>query len=303
MPWNFPFWQVFRFVAPTLMAGNTVLLKHASNVQQCARSIEDLFNESGYPSGVFQNLVIGSGKVKYIISNKIVKAVTLTGSEFAGCKVAEAAGANIKKTVLELGGSNSFIVLEDADIKKAVETGIKTRMQNAGQSCIAAKRFILHKNISNKFIELFKLKLEDLSKMAGDPLQNDILIGPLSSIEQANMVKAQVEESVKMGAKILAGGYPDKAYYPPTLVTNVKPGMPLFDEEVFGPVAPMIIAESVEDAIDLSNKSNFGLGVSLFTNNIQLAEQLIPEFEDGAVFINALVKSDPRLPFGGTKNS
>jgi succinate-semialdehyde dehydrogenase/glutarate-semialdehyde dehydrogenase len=301
MPWNFPFWQAFRFVAPTLMAGNTILLKHASNVQLCAKAIENIFIDTGFPTGVYQNLVIGASKVQKLIEHNSIKAVTLTGSEMAGRSVAGTAGNNIKKTVLELGGSNAFVVLEDADIEKAVEIGVKARMQNSGQSCIAAKRFIVKKEVSKIFIDLYKEKL--MNMVVGDPLKEETDLGPLADIKQAEIVKKQVLDSVKSGAKIIIGGYPDKALYPPTLVTNVKPGMPLFDEEVFGPVAPVIIANSTDEAVKLANMSNFGLGVSLFTNNLEKAEELIPRFDDGAVFINAMVKSDPRLPFGGTKKS
>ena len=301
MPWNFPFWQVFRFVAPTLMAGNVVLLKHASNVQLCAKAIENVFEKAGLPDGVFQNLIIGSQKVQKVIEHDTVKAVSLTGSEFAGKKVASIAGNSIKKTVLELGGSNAFIVLEDANIEKAVEIGIKSRVQNAGQSCIAAKRFIVHEKIHEQFIKLYLQKINELK--LGDPFDTTTYLGPLSSIKQAEKVYKQVEDSVNKGAEIIYGGKPDKAMYPPTLVKGVKPGMPLFDEEVFGPVTPVIVCKDVEEAIDLANKSNYGLGVSLFTNNLEKAEELIPQFEDGAVFINAMVKSDPRLPFGGTKRS
>jgi len=301
MPWNFPFWQVFRFIAPTLMAGNVVLLKHASNVQRCAREIQELLDKAGFPEGVFQNLVIGSEKVKKIIKHPAVKAVTLTGSESAGKSVASEAASNIKKTVLELGGNNSFIVLDDADVDKAVEVGLKARMQNGGQSCIAAKRFIIHEKVSKQFIEKFKKNLNKL--VVGDPLKDKTDIGPLSSVEQVEKVKDQVNRSVEMGARIIAGAEPRGALYFPALVVDVKPGMPLFDEEVFGPVAPVTIVQNVEEAVELSNKSVYGLGVSLFTNDLEKAEELIPEFEDGAVFINALVKSHPRLPFGGTKRS
>ncbi len=301
MPWNFPFWQVFRFAVPTLMAGNTVLLKHASNVQICARHIENVFMEAGFPPGVFQNLVLGSDKIEKIIENDIIKAVSLTGSESAGRKVAEAAGRKIKKSLLELGGSNSFVVLDDADIEKAVETGVKARMQNAGQSCIAAKRFILHEKIAEEFISLFNEKLKTLR--TGDPARTDTEIGPLASIQQAENVGKQVSRSVEMGARIIAGGYPEGAFYPPTLLTDVRPGMPVFDEEVFGPVAPVTIARDAAEAIALSNRSNFGLGVSLFTGDVEKARAMIPEFDEGSVFINSLVKSDPRLPFGGIKNS
>jgi len=301
MPWNFPFWQVFRFAVPTIMAGNTVLLKHASNVQICARHIENIFVKAGFPRGVFQNLVLGSDKVENIIENDIVKAVSLTGSESAGRKVAESAGRNIKKTLLELGGSNSFVVLDDADLEKAVEIGVKARMQNAGQSCIAAKRFIIHEKIAEQFISLFNKKLQSLR--TGDPAVMDTDIGPLASIQQAENVSKQVSRSVEMGARIITGGYPEGAFYPPTLLTDVRPGMPVFDEEVFGPVAPVIIARDAMEAAALSNRTNFGLGVSLFTNDFEKAKDLIPEFNEGSVFINALVKSDPRLPFGGIKRS
>jgi succinate-semialdehyde dehydrogenase / glutarate-semialdehyde dehydrogenase len=301
MPWNFPFWQVFRFAVPTIMAGNTVLLKHASNVQICARHIENVFSKAGFPRGVFQNLVLGSDKVENVIENDIVKAVSLTGSETAGRKVAESAGRKIKKTLLELGGSNSFVVLDDADLEKAAEIGLKARMQNAGQSCIAAKRFIIHEKIAEQFISLFHKKLKNLH--TGDPAGTDTDIGPLASIQQAENVSKQVSRSVEMGARIIAGGYPDGAFYPPTLLTEVRPGMPVFDEEVFGPVAPVIIARDAAEAVALSNLSNFGLGVSLFTNDIEKAQDMIPEFNEGSVFINALVKSDPRLPFGGIKRS
>ena len=301
MPWNFPFWQVFRFVVPTLMAGNTVLLKHASNVQICARHIENIFTRSGFPSSVFSNLVIGSYRVGKIIEHDSVMAVSLTGSEFAGQKVAETAGRKIKKTLLELGGSNAFVVLADADVEKAVEIGIKARMQNAGQSCIAAKRFIVHEKVSEKFVALFKEKLKELHH--GDPTEKETIIGPLATIEQAETVDKQVRVSVEMGARVISGGIPENTFFPPTLVIDVRPGMPLFDEEVFGPVAPVIIAKDTSDAVTLANNTKFGLGVSLFTNDLKKAKDLVHEFNDGAVFINALVKSDPRLPFGGTKQS
>ena len=301
MPWNYPFWQVFRFIAPTLMAGNVVLLKHASNVQRSARAIQGMLDKVGFPPGVFQNLVINSGQVNDIIQRPEVKAVTLTGSEESGKSVASEAAHKIKKSVLELGGNNAFIVLEDADVDKAVEIGLKARMQNGGQSCIAAKRFIIHEKVSEEFITKFETELNNL--VVGDPCDENTDVGPLASIEQAEKVKDQVRRSVEMGAKIVAGSSPEGAFYYPTLVVDVKPGMPLFDEEVFGPVAPVTIVENVEEAIELSNKSVFGLGVSLFTNDLEKAEELAPEFEDGAVFVNALVKSHPRLPFGGTKRS
>ena len=301
MPWNFPFWQVFRFCIPTLMAGNTVLLKHASGMQICANHIEQIFETSGFPEGVFRNLVLGSDRVENIIKHESIKAVSLTGSEPAGQKVAAAAGSEIKKTLLELGGSNAFVVLEDADIKKAVQIGVKARFQNAGQSCIAAKRFIVHRKVSDEFIALF---LQEIKKLkSGDPLKEITDLGPLASIQQAEMVEYQVRRSVDMGANLLIGAIRDKAFFQPTVLTNVSPGMPVFDEEVFGPVAPVTIAENTAEAIALANATDFGLGVSLFTSDLKKAGDLVHEFEDGAVFINALVKSDPRLPFGGTKRS
>lgn len=301
MPWNFPFWQVFRFAVPTIMAGNSVLLKHSSNVQICAQHIENIFTKSGFPQHVFSNLVIGSDNVGKIIENDAVKAVSLTGSEFAGQNVAGAAGRNIKKSLLELGGSNAFVVFEDADLEKAAEIGVKARMANAGQSCIAAKRFILVEKVSEKFMELFLGKLKKLR--SGDPTKDETNIGPLASVQQAEAVERQVKTSVGRGAKIIAGGKRKGAFYAPSLITDVTPGMPLFDEEVFGPVAPVTIVRDNDEAVTLANRTKFGLGVSLFTNNLEKAKALVAEFKDGAVFINDLVKSDPRLPFGGTGRS
>ncbi len=301
MPWNFPFWQVFRFAVPTLMAGNTVLLKHASNVQICAQQIESLFYKAGFPPSVFRSLVAGSSKVEKIIKNDKIMAVSLTGSESAGQKVAEAAGNVLKKCVLELGGSNAFVVLEDANLLKAAETGIKARFQNAGQSCIAAKRFIIDKKISDKFITMF---VEGIKKLkTGDPSKIETDIGPLCNTQQSETVADLVRRSVAMGARVIEGGKSDKALYFPTVVTGVKPGMPLFDEEVFGPVAAVTIAENTEEALKLAGATRFGLGVSLFTNDLKKAEELARDFHDGAVFINGLVKSDPRMPFGGTRRS
>jgi succinate-semialdehyde dehydrogenase/glutarate-semialdehyde dehydrogenase len=301
MPWNFPFWQVFRFAIPTLMAGNTVLLKHASNVQICARNIESLFIGAGFPPSVFRNLVIGSDRVDKIIKHDCIRAVSLTGSESAGQKVAEAAGSVLKKCLLELGGSNAFVVLDDANIRKAVETGIKARFQNAGQSCIAAKRFILDRKISDEFLDLF---LDGIMKLkTGNPVEEDTDIGPLASIGLAVRVEEQVVRSVEMGARVIAGGIRNKTFYQPTVVVDVMPGMPLFDEEVFGPVAPVSISDNTAEAIMIANRTNFGLGVSLFTNDLDKAYDIAREFHDGSVFINGMVKSDPRVPFGGTRHS
>lgn len=301
MPWNFPFWQVFRFAAPTIMAGNAILLKHASNVQICARHIENIFRESGFPSSLFSNLVLGSDRVGKIIEHDVVKAVSLTGSEFAGQKVAETAGRNIKKTVLELGGSNAFVVLDDADIEKAAEVGVRARMMNAGQSCIAAKRFIIHKKVSQSFLELFLAKVNRI--IPGDPLKDETGMGPLATVQQAETVEKQVKKSVEMGAKIISGGIRDNAFYAPTVLVDVRPGMPIFEEEVFGPVAPVIIVNDTAEAVAMANNTKFGLGVSLFTGDLGKAGELAGEFKDGAVFVNELVKSDPRLPFGGTGRS
>ena len=301
MPWNFPFWQAFRFLAPTLMAGNTALLKHASNVQRCALCIEEVFSEAGFPESVITALVIGSEKVKALIENELVKAVTLTGSEHAGSQVAAAAGTNIKKSVLELGGSNAFIVLDDADIDKAVETGIAARFQNCGQSCIAAKRFFVHSDIASEFISEFIQRAGKLR--TGNPMDKKTQIGPLSSTIQAVEVERQVNESIDMGARARLVGNRNQAFFSPSVLTDVKPGMPVFDDEVFGPVAPIITVNDELEAIKLANLSRFGLGTSIFTRDLKRAEKLIAQFEDGAVFINELVKSDPRLPFGGTKRS
>jgi succinate-semialdehyde dehydrogenase / glutarate-semialdehyde dehydrogenase len=301
MPWNFPFWQVFRFAVPTLMAGNTVFLKHASNVQICAQNIENIFLSAGFPETVFRNLVLGSQKMEKIIRHDSIKAVSLTGSEEAGKKVSGIAAVSLKKCVLELGGSNAFIVLDDADLQKAAETGIKARFQNAGQSCIAAKRFIISRRVSTEFIDKFVTGIRKLKR--GDPSDENTEIGPLSSIQQAEKVVDQVNRSEAMGAKLIEGGKREGAFYTPAVVTGVKPGMPLFDEEAFGPVAAITIASGTEEAIELAGNTTFGLGVSLFTGDIEKGKDLVNKFHDGAVFINGLVKSDPRLPFGGTRRS
>lgn len=301
MPWNFPFWQVFRFAVPTIMAGNTVLLKHASNVQGCAEHIESIFREAGFPSATFRNLPMSSDGMEKIIRHNTVKAVSLTGSESAGRKVAAIAGDCLKKCVLELGGSNAFIILADSDIEKAVETAVKARFQNAGQSCIAAKRFIIENKISDKFIPLFTDAVKRIKP--GDPGKDDTELGPLCNIQQARNTEEQLNRSVAMGAQLITGGKRKNAFLSPTVVSEVIPGMPLFDEEVFGPVAPLTIATDEDAAIELAGQTQFGLGVSLFTNDIKKAEELSHLFNDGAVFINGLVRSDPRLPFGGTKRS
>ncbi len=301
MPWNFPFWQVFRCAAPALMAGNTLLLKHASNVQGCALAIEEIFTEAGYGEGVFQNLAITSDRVAGVIANEYVVAVSLTGSEAAGRAVAAQAGLHLKKCVLELGGNNAFVVLNDANQELALNIAIPARMQNGGQSCIAAKRFILESWIAEDFIPALMKSCNQL--VMGDPMNEETHVGPLSSVNQAREVERQVKVSVEMGAKLLCGGHREGAFYDPTIVTGVKPGMPLFDEEVFGPVFAILLADSPESALELSNQSKFGLGMQLFTQSESTARMFIEGAQEGAVFVNAMVKSDPRLPFGGLKSS
>ena len=301
MPWNFPFWQVFRFAAPALMAGNTAVLKHASNTQMSAQEIGKVFSDSGFPEGVFQNIPVSSSGVEGIIANPLVKAVTLTGSEAAGSAVASQAGERIKKTVLELGGSNAFIILEDADFDRAVETGLKARTQNGGQSCIAAKRFLVKDTLMNTFMETMKEKIEEMK--AGDPMDRDTDIGPLSSIAQAEEVERQVGESVRAGARIVTGGTRKEAFFEPTLMTGIKRDMPVWKEEVFGPVMPVMSFSSTEEAMEIANDSTFGLGATVFTRGNGNMEKIIPMIGDGSVFFNELVKSDPRLPFGGTRRS
>ena len=301
MPWNFPFWQVFRFAAPALMAGNTVVLKHASNVQGCAATIEEIFKEAGFEEGVFQNLAVGSDRVAGLIASEYIRAVSLTGSEQAGIAVATEAGKYLKKCVLELGGNNAFVVLNDANRELTLNLAIPARMQNGGQSCIAAKRFILESWIAEDFIPLLVSKVEKL--VMGDPMEEGTQVGPLVSIKQAKEVEEQVSKSVEMGAKLLLGGERNGAFYKPTILSDVTPGMPVFDEEVFGPVFAVMEASSPEHALELSNKSKFGLGMQLFTASEHSAKLFIRGAEEGAVFVNSIVKSDPRLPFGGTKMS
>lgn len=301
MPWNFPFWQVFRFLAPTLMAGNTSLLKHASNVQGCASAIENLMLESGLPPSVFQNIPVSGSQVASIIDNPAVKAVSLTGSEAAGIDVAVKASQNIKKSLLELGGSNAFIVLDDADLDMAVETGVKARMMNTGQSCIAAKRFIVSKNVFEEFRKRIVTEVKAL--VVGDPADPVTDIGPLSSEKQAIEVEKQLKRSVEMGAGLITGGDRTGCFIAPAVLTGARPGMPVMDEEVFGPVLSICVVSDEKEAVIMANDTTFGLGATIFTEDIEKGESLAKEIEDGAVFINELVKSDPRLPFGGTKRS
>lgn len=301
MPWNFPFWQVFRFAAPTLMAGNTALLKHASNVSRCAKHIQDIFTEAGFPGHVFQTLLLPGKEAEKVIDHPLVMAVSLTGSERAGESVAARAGKNLKPSLLELGGSNAFIVLADADIDKAVELGVNARMLNTGQSCIASKRFIIEKSIYDRYVDAFTEKMKSFQFV--DPMDENAKIGPLARVDLAEKLEDQVRRSVEKGAKLLCGGKREDARYWPTVLKYVKPGMPAFDEELFGPVAAMAKAEDFEDAIHLSNQSSFGLGASVCTQNVEQVLKNAHRFNEGAVFINELVKSDPRLPFGGVKRS
>lgn len=301
MPWNYPFWQVFRFAAPALMAGNVGVLKHASNVMMCAKNLEKVFLRAGFPKGCFQNLLIGSDKVEGVIRDERVRAVTLTGSTGAGSAVAATAGKEIKKTVLELGGSNALVVFEDAHLSNTIKTCVQARFQNTGQSCIAGKRLLVQESIAQEFITRFKEEVENLK--SGDPMHEDTFIGVQAREDLAKDLEKQVRDSLDMGAEILTGGQRKGTYYEPTVLTGVTPDMPVFKEETFGPAIGVTIFRDEEDAVELVNASQFGLGVSLFTEDFQKAKKLVPRFEDGAVFVNELVKSDPRLPFGGTKKS
>ena len=305
MPWNFPFWQVFRFASPALMAGNVGILKHASNVQGCAIEIEKLFLEAGFPKFAFSNLVIGSKKVSNVIKNSKISAVTLTGSTPAGKSVASLAGSLLKKTVLELGGNDPYVILEDADLDNAVKSCIAGRMLNAGQSCIAAKRFIVVQSNLKEFID--KVHNEIKKMKMGDPINPDINIGPMVNNIARDELHQQVLISIEKGAKLLFGGkipQLDGAFYPPTLLVDVEPGMPAFDDELFGPVAVVISAKDQSHAIELANKTNFGLGAAIFTRDLDKGENIATkELEAGSCFVNDFVKSDPRLPFGGIKES
>ncbi|OUL20461.1 NAD-dependent succinate-semialdehyde dehydrogenase [Nostoc sp. 106C] len=305
MPWNFPFWQVFRFAAPALMAGNVGLLKHASNVPQCALAIEDIFQRAGFPKGVFQTLLIGAAKVADLMADERVKAATLTGSEPAGISLAVAAGKQVKKTVLELGGSDPFIVLESADLTTAVVTATTARMLNNGQSCIAAKRFIVAEAIADKFEKLLLDKF--MSLKVGDPMQPDTDLGPLATPGILQDLDQQVQAATKSGGKVLTGGHPisDRPgnYYAPTIVTDIPQDSAIAQEEFFGPVALLFRVPDIDAAIKLANAIPFGLGASAWTTNDQERDRLVEEIEAGSVFINGMVKSDPRLPFGGIKRS
>jgi succinate-semialdehyde dehydrogenase/glutarate-semialdehyde dehydrogenase len=304
MPWNFPFWQVFRFAAPALMAGNVGVLKHASNVPGCALAIEEVFTQAGFPANVFRTLLIGSKQVKAVIENPLVSAVTLTGSTPAGKAVAAQAGAVIKKTVLELGGSDGYVVLEDADLELAVNTCVTSRLVNSGQSCVNAKRFIVVEPLLRAFTDRVVAAMK--TKKMGDPLADGTDIGPQARPDLRDELHQQVRASIAKGAKVLLGGDvpPGKgSFYPPTILAEVKPGMPAYDEELFGPVAAIIKATDEADAVRIANDSVFGLGAAVFTRDLARGERVARELEAGCTFVNALVASDPRLPFGGIKES
>ena len=305
MPWNFPFWQVFRFAAPALMAGNAGILKHASNVQGCAQAIKDIFIAAEFPDNIFNNLVIGSDKVENVIKNPLVKAVTITGSTPAGKAVASLAGSMLKKTVLELGGSDPYVILEDADLDQAVNACIEGRMLNTGQSCIAAKRFIVVEPCLAEFTDKVANKIKNM-KM-GDPLDPTIDIGPMVNVSARDELHQQVIASMDKGAVIVTGGIiPESpgSFYLPTLLVDVTPGMPAFDDELFGPVAVIIAAKDEQQALELANKTKFGLGAAVFTTDLEKGEKIATEvLEAGCCFVNDFVKSDPRLPFGGIKES
>ena len=305
MPWNFPFWQVFRFAAPTLMAGNTGLLKHASNVPGCALAIEEVFRDAGFPADTFRTLMIGGSRVESVINHQAVKAVTLTGSTPAGRAVASAAGQAIKKTVLELGGSDAYVILEDADLPTAAASCAASRLLNSGQSCIAAKRFVVVESVVEEFTRLLVEEMK--SRLMGDPLESATHLGPMARTDLRDELHQQVLGSVALGAKILIGGeVPAQigSFYPATVLSEVVSGMPAYDDELFGPVAAVITAKDESDAIRIANDSVFGLGAAVYTQDLERGQRIAAEeLEAGCCFVNDFVKSDPRLPFGGIKES
>jgi len=305
MPWNYPFWQVFRFAAPGLMAGNAVVLKHASNVPGCSLAIEDIFNKAGFPENLFQNLLIPGEQIMRVMEHPLIKAVTLTGSNSAGQAVAAIAGKMIKKSVLELGGSDPYIILEDADIEAAAKTCVESRLLNSGQSCIAAKRFLVVETVRRQFEDMFTEHMR--SKKMGNPLEEDVDIGPLARFDLREDLHRQVVQSIAKGAKCLLGGEIPKgggAFYPATVLSDVQKGMPAYEEEIFGPVGAIISVKDEREAIQVANDSSFGLGAAIFTGDIERGERIAAyELEAGCCFVNAFVKSDPRLPFGGIKSS
>lgn len=301
MPWNYPFWQVMRFAIPTLTAGNTALLKHAGNVTGCALAIEKLFEKAGYPKGCLTTILANHETVETIINHQVIKAVTLTGSEEAGRSIAAIAGRNLKKTVLELGGNNACIILDDAYLDQYMDTIVNARMQNTGQSCIAAKRFIVTENIYNDFLDRFKNKVAALQ--FGDPMEPQTTLGTLARPDLAELLKKQVDTSLQMGATLIVGNLQKGAYYSPTILTDITEDMPVFKDETFGPVAAIMKVKTTEEAFKMAANSRFGLGTMVFTQATDTAQSYIDTVEDGAYFINELVKSDVRLPFGGTKAS
>jgi len=304
MPWNFPFWQVFRFAIPALLAGNTVMLKHASNVPKSALAAEQILHEAGMPGDVFRSLMIHSSQIEPLIDDARIQGIAVTGSVGTGSKVAQRAGANIKKLVLELGGSDAFIVLKDADIPQAVKTAIASRFFTCGQSCINAKRIILVEEIADQFISLFYDEVKNIN--AGDPMMSSTKVGPVAREDLRNKLHKQVRRSISMGAEPLSGCYlPRQAgfYYPPSILNRVVKGMPAYDEEIFGPVASVIYVRSEEEAIQVANDSKFGLGGSVWTRDVEHGEHIARQIETGCVYVNGFVKSDPRLPFGGIKQS
>ncbi len=301
MPWNYPFWQVFRFAVPTLLAGNTALLKHASNVLGSGNEIEKLFKQAGLPANVFVHIIADYKMLAIVVAHPSVKAVSLTGSEGAGASIASVAGKHLKKCVLELGGSNAVIVCADADVRSAVDVCIKARMQNAGQSCIAGKRFLIHDAVYDEFMGLYRNKISRM--VIGDPLKPETEIGPLAKKELADDLQKQIKRSVKMGARVIYGGKAKGAMHEPTIMVDVTPGMPAFDEETFGPLSVCIKVKNLQEALAMAAQTDFGLGLTVCTTNADAVlayQHLVP---DGSLFINEKVSSDPRLPFGGTKKS
>lgn len=301
MPWNFPFWQVFRFAAPALVAGNVGLLKHAPNVTRCSLMIEKLFLDAGFPPGVFQSLVVEVDLVEQIIASDIVQGVALTGSEAAGSQVASIAGRNIKRSVLELGGSDAFIVMPDADLPKTIKTATQSRMQNVGQSCIAAKRFIVHQAVKEQFLAGFTESIREL--VQGDPFNEKTTLGPLARLDLAEKLETQLKRSVGAGARLIAGGSREGCNFQATLLDEVTPGMPAFDEETFGPLAAVITVRDEAEAIALANQTRYGLGATVWTQDLKAGERIARSLDSGSVLINSLMRSDVRLPFGGIKKS
>ena len=305
MPWNFPFWQVFRFAAPTLMAGNTAALKHASNVPGCSLAIEEIIREAGFPENVFRSLMIGSSQVEAVIKHPAIKGVSLTGSTPAGKSVAAAAGSVLKKCVLELGGSDPYLILEDADMEESAKICAAGRLLNAGQSCIGAKRFVVIEKVYAEFLEYFTHEMN--AARFGDPCDEESTMGPLARTDLRDELHQQVIDSIKKGAEVVLGGeIPNRegAFYPPTILENIKPGMPAYDEELFGPVASVIRVKDEEEAVNIANDTEFGLGASVFSKDTEKAEKIAEmQLDAGCCFVNDFVKSDPRLPFGGIKES